>query len=104
MSTANALESLLELPVPILTVCSNTSEAGAAQEVPAFKPAYPTRLENQINAIAPKVRLHDQKSFQTQAERVQSYLLDHPMPYRETVVFAGARRLGIVAFASRDRG
>jgi len=89
MLRANTLQSLFDLPGPVLTVYLNTNEAGASQGVPAFMPAYLTRLENHIHAIASTVPSEDQQSFRTQVERVQSYLLDHPMPYRGTVIFAG---------------
>jgi hypothetical protein len=64
------------------------AQAGT-KAAPALKAPYVARLESQVHAIAGTVSPEEQKSFQAQVERVQSYLLTHPLPYRGVVIFAG---------------
>ena len=90
MLRPNLIQSLPELPAPVLTVYLNTNTAGAGSRgSTVLRPPYLAWLASQVNAMAPAVPPEDRKSFQTQAERVESYLLSHPVPYRGIVIFAG---------------
>jgi len=81
------LQSLPELPSPVLTVYLDTSVAKAGSR--GLTASYLARLESQIKLVAPTVSREDQQSFHAQAERVEAYLRSHPIERRGVVIFAG---------------
>jgi Bacterial archaeo-eukaryotic release factor family 10 len=90
MLKPNLIQSLPELPTPVLTVYLDTDLAKAgSSELAAAKLPYLARLESQVQGIARTVPQEEKKSFETQVERVRAHLLSHAMPYRGIVIFAG---------------
>ena len=90
MLSAQVIESLPDLPTPVLTVYLNTSLPQPAGTTSApLKPPYLLQLESQVKKIAGTVPAEDREAFETQAKRVEAYLASHPLPYRGIIIFAG---------------
>jgi hypothetical protein len=87
MLKPSLIQSLPELPTPVLTLYLDTSVARAGGQW--LTPPYLTRLESLAKLVSPTVPRSDQELFESQVERVRSYLHSHPLQQRGVVIFAG---------------
>jgi|SRR5579862_2289296 len=87
MLKSGTIQSLPELPAPLLTVYLDT--ISTEQTIRGLKPDYLTRFECQAKLIAEAVPTSDLPLFFEQVQRAGTYLRDHPLQCRGVVIFAG---------------
>ncbi len=81
------IESLPELPAPVLTVYLDTNLAKSANR--GLEPRYLTSLESQAKLIDERMYPEDREPFREQVERATAYLRIHPPRSKGVVIFAG---------------
>ena len=87
MLNPGTIQSLSELPAPLLTIYLDTNPA--KQTIRGLKPNYLTRLESQAKLITQAVPTGDLPLFLQQLERADAYLQNHPLQCRGVLIFAG---------------
>ena len=87
MLKSGTIQSLPDLPAPLLTIYLDTNPA--KQMIRGLKPDYLTRFESQAKLIAQAVPTSDLPLFLEQVQRAGAYLRDHPLQCRGVVIFAG---------------
>ena len=87
MLKPSTIQSLPELPAPLLTIYLDTNPA--KQMIRGLKPDYVTRFESQAKLIAQAVPTVELPIFLEQVQRADAYLRDHPLQCRGVVIFAG---------------
>jgi len=87
MLKPGTIQSLPELPAPLLTIYLDTNPT--KQMIRGLKPDYLTRFESQAKLIAQAVPAGDLPLFLEQVQRASAYLQDHPLQCRGVIVFAG---------------
>jgi hypothetical protein len=87
MLKSGTIQSLPDLPVPLLTIYLDTSPT--KQMIRGLKPDYMTRFESRAKLIAQAVPTGDLPLFLEQVQRASAYLQDHPLRCRGVVIFAG---------------
>ena len=81
------IESLPDLPVPVLTVYLDTNRAKSANR--GLEPAYLISLGSQAKLTEEKLAPEDRKSFEEQLARAESFLRLHPPHTKGAVIFSG---------------
>ena len=84
-----------DLPQPVLTAYLNTNPAKSANRKP--EPKFLTWLKAEAKTIARTLPLEEQKTFQQQMERVETFLRDRVARGRGLVIFAGPKVWEILA-------
>jgi hypothetical protein len=87
MLKPGTIQSLPELPAPLLTIYLDTNPAKQINQ--GLNPGYLTKFESQAKAIAETVPTSDLQLFLQQVQRAGAYLQDHPPSCRGAVIFAG---------------
>ena len=87
MLKPGTIQSLPELPAPLLTIYLDTNLA--KQTSRGLRPDYLTRFESQAKLIAETVPTGDLPLFLQQVQRADAYLKNHPLQCRGAVIFAG---------------
>jgi Bacterial archaeo-eukaryotic release factor family 10 len=81
------VDSLLELPGPVLTVYLNTDRSKSVNRT--LKPGYLTSLKSQAKLAEESLHPEDREPFREQVECVRAYLGVHPPQSKGIAVFAG---------------
>jgi hypothetical protein len=87
MLKPGTIQSLPDLPVPLLTIYLDTNPAKQINQ--GLSPGYLTKFESQAKAVAETVPTSDLQLFLQQVQRAGAYLQDHPTNCRGAVIFAG---------------
>lgn len=87
MLRSGLIESLPELPTPVLTVYLDTNREKSDNR--ALEPAYLTSLGSQAKRIEEKLLPEDRGRFREQVERAETYLRIHPPKSKGIVIFTG---------------
>jgi len=87
MLKSGTIQSLPELPAPLLTIYLDTNPA--KQMSRGLKPDYLIRFESQVKLIAETVPTGDLPLFLQQVQRADAYLQNQPLQCRGAVIFAG---------------
>jgi hypothetical protein len=87
MLTPGLIESLPELPAPILTVYLDTNREKTANR--SLEPAYLINLGSQAKLTEEKLVPEDCGGFRKQVERTEAYLRVHPPSSKGVAIFAG---------------
>src|SRR5512135_3220259 len=87
MLKSDTIQSLPELPAPLLTIYLDTNPT--KQMIRGLKPDYVTRFESQAKLIAQAVPTGDLPLFLEQVQRAGTYLREHPLQCRGVIIFAG---------------
>jgi Bacterial archaeo-eukaryotic release factor family 10 len=87
MLSPGFIESLRQLPPPVLTVYLDTNRE--RQENRALRPRYLTWFKSEAQRIAPALPPDERALFQEQAERVEAYLAHEAPRHRGIVILAG---------------
>jgi hypothetical protein len=87
MLKPDLIESLPDLPVPVLTVYLDTNRAKSTNRV--LEPAYLISLKSQAKLLEEKMAPEDREPFREQLARVEAYLRLHPPHTKGAVVFSG---------------
>ncbi len=94
MLKPSLIQSLPELPHPVLTVYLDTNRE--KQENRALRPGYLTWLKSEAQRLARTLPAAERTLFQEQADRVEGYLRQEPPRHRGTVIFAGSAAWEVV--------
>ena len=94
MLKPGTIQSLPDLPAPLLTIYLDTNPA--KQTSRGLRPEYLTRFESQAKLIAQAVPTGDLPLFLEQVQRVGGYLQSHPLQCRGAVIFAGANTWEVI--------
>lgn len=81
------IESLLELPAPVLTVYLDTNRAKSVNR--RLEPAYLTSLESHAKLTEESLYPEKRESFREQVRRAELYLRTHPPRSKAVVIFCG---------------
>lgn len=87
MLTAKEILSFSQLPVPVLTLCLNTTSAEASHHPPV--PACLTWLKKEGKSVARSLPPSERAPFQKELGRVEKFLHDRHPEERSIVIFAG---------------
>jgi len=87
MLRSRLIESLPELPKPVLTVYLDTNREKTDNR--ALQPAYLTRLGSHAKVTEEGLLLEDRKPFEEQVERAEAFLRSHPPKSKGVVIFTG---------------
>ncbi|MBZ5662758.1 MAG: hypothetical protein LAO08_20340 [Acidobacteriia bacterium] len=87
MLKSGTIQSLPDLPVPLLTIYLDTNPT--KQMIRGLKPDYLNRFESRAKLIAQAVPTGDLPLFLEQVQRASAYLQDHPLQCRGVVIFTG---------------
>jgi hypothetical protein len=87
MIKPGTIQSLPELPVPILTIYLDTNPATQINQ--GLNLGYLTKFESQAKALAETVPTDDLPLFLQQVQRADAYLQNQPLQCRGAVIFAG---------------
>ena len=89
MLNAERVRAYFELPQPVLTAYLNTNPAKPANRKP--EPEFLTWLKGEAKTASRTLPIDQQKLFQQQLERVETYLRDRVARGRGLVIFAGPK-------------
>lgn len=81
------IESLPDLPAPVLTIYLDTNRAKAVNRV--LEPAYLISLGSQAKLMEGKLPPEDRESFREQVTRADAFLRIHPPRSKGVMIFAG---------------
>ena len=87
MLRPGTIQSLPELPAPVLTIYLDTNPA--KQTSRGLRPDYLLRFESQAKLIGETVPTGDLPVFFQLSQQVDAYLQNHPLQCRGAVIFAG---------------
>jgi hypothetical protein len=87
MLNPSLIESLSELPAPVLTIYLDTNLANAANR--RLEPAYLTSLESQAKVTEESLYPEKREAFREQVQRAEGYLRAHPPRSKAVVIFSG---------------
>jgi hypothetical protein len=87
MLNAKRLQSLSQLPAPLLTAYLRTSSGQASLHGPV--PGYLTWLKKEAKSLAPNAVSAEHKLFQEQVGRIEAFLRERKAHERGLVLFAG---------------
>lgn len=81
------IESLPDLPAPVLTIYLDTNRAKSVNR--GLEPAYLISLRSQAKLIEENLQPEDRESFRGQVTRAEAFLRLHPPHTKGTVIFSG---------------
>lgn len=81
------IQSLPDLPAPLLTIYLNTDRAKPSNRT--LEPKYMISLDSQATIVEGSLYPEDRKPFREQIERVEAYLRTYPPRSKGVVIFAG---------------
>ncbi len=87
MLKPSSIESLPDLPAPVLTVYLDTNRAKSVNR--GLEPAYLISLKSRAKLLEENLLAEDRESFQEQLARVEAYLRLHPPHTKGAIIFSG---------------
>jgi hypothetical protein len=81
------IESLPDLPAPVLTIYLDTNQAKSLNR--GLNPAYLISLKSRAKMMEGQIDLEDRESFREQVTRAEAYLHIHPPRSKGVMIFAG---------------